>query len=139
VRGGAAALDLDVHQVRHALAHDPGRRRRDLHPHPADLHLPAHLRLLRSWARLGDGGADVPHAGGRGGAVLPPVAPRERAVKRALIACGAAALVFFAAAPLAWMALTAFKPPTEIFVSPPGFFPSAFTFDNISRLFSETR
>jgi len=60
-------------------------------------------------------------------------------VKRALIACGAAALVFFAAAPLAWMALTAFKPPTEIFVSPPGFFPSAFTFDNISRLFSETR
>jgi ABC-type glycerol-3-phosphate transport system permease component len=60
-------------------------------------------------------------------------------VRRAFIACGAAALVFLTAAPLAWMALTAFKPPTEIFVSPPTLLPSAFTFENVMRLFQETR
>jgi ABC-type glycerol-3-phosphate transport system permease component len=60
-------------------------------------------------------------------------------VRRAALACGAAALVFFTAAPFAWMILTAFKPRSEIFVSPPTFLPSAFTLDNVARLFAETR
>jgi multiple sugar transport system permease protein len=60
-------------------------------------------------------------------------------VRRVFLACGVAALLFFTAAPFAWMILTAFKPPREIFVSPPTFLPSAFTFDNVLRLFGETR
>jgi multiple sugar transport system permease protein len=60
-------------------------------------------------------------------------------VRRAALACGAAALVLFTAAPFAWMVLTAFKPRTEIFVSPPALLPSAFTLDNVLRLFAETR
>jgi multiple sugar transport system permease protein len=60
-------------------------------------------------------------------------------VKRALVACGAAALVFLTAAPLAWMVLTAFKPPAEIFVSPPTIVPRAFTVENVIRLFEQTR
>jgi ABC-type glycerol-3-phosphate transport system permease component len=60
-------------------------------------------------------------------------------VRRAALACGAAALAFFAAAPFAWMILTAFKPRSEIFVSPPTFLPGAFTLDNVVRLFAETR
>jgi ABC-type glycerol-3-phosphate transport system permease component len=60
-------------------------------------------------------------------------------VRRAIIACGAAALVFFTAAPLAWMMLTAFKPPPELFVSPPTFLPGQWTIANVQRLFAETR
>jgi ABC-type glycerol-3-phosphate transport system permease component len=60
-------------------------------------------------------------------------------VKRAFVACGAAALLLFTAAPLAWMVLTAFKPPAEIFVSPPTFLPRAFTVENVIRLFEQTR
>jgi len=60
-------------------------------------------------------------------------------VKRVFIACGGAALVFFAAAPLAWMVLTAFKPPPELFVSPPTFLPGEWTTANLRRLFTETR
>jgi ABC-type glycerol-3-phosphate transport system permease component len=60
-------------------------------------------------------------------------------LRRALIACGAGALVFLTAAPLAWMVLTAFKPPTEIFVSPPTLLPRTFTLDNVLRLFEQTR
>jgi ABC-type glycerol-3-phosphate transport system permease component len=60
-------------------------------------------------------------------------------LRRAFIACGAAALVFFTAAPLAWMMLTAFKPPPELFVSPPTILPRAFTLENMVRLFEQTR
>jgi ABC-type glycerol-3-phosphate transport system permease component len=60
-------------------------------------------------------------------------------LKRALVACGAGALVFLTAAPLAWMVLTAFKPPAEIFVSPPTILPRAFTLENVTRLFEQTR
>jgi multiple sugar transport system permease protein len=60
-------------------------------------------------------------------------------VKRPALACGAAALAFFTGAPFVWMILTAFKPRTEIFVSPPTLLPSAFTLDNVMRLFAETR
>src|SRR4051812_22680590 len=139
LRGRAPALDLDVHQVRHALAHHPGRRRRALHPHAAGLYLPAHVRLLRSRPRLGDGGADVPAAGRRGGALLQPVAARGAPVKRLAIGAGAATLVAFTAFPFAWMVLTAFKRPYEIFTTPPTFLPASFTLDNVTRLFAETR
>jgi ABC-type glycerol-3-phosphate transport system permease component len=60
-------------------------------------------------------------------------------VRRALLALGIFMLLFFTAFPLAWMTVTAFKPSQEIFVSPPTFLPHAFTFDNVSRLFQETR
>jgi ABC-type glycerol-3-phosphate transport system permease component len=60
-------------------------------------------------------------------------------LRRALVACGAGALVFLTAAPLAWMVLTAFKPPTEMFVSPPTILPRAFTLENVMRLFEQTR
>jgi ABC-type glycerol-3-phosphate transport system permease component len=60
-------------------------------------------------------------------------------VKRPALACGAAALGLFTAAPFVWMILTALKPRTEMFVSPPTLLPSAFTLDNVVRLFAETR
>lgn len=60
-------------------------------------------------------------------------------MRRALLALGIFILVFFTAFPFAWMMVTAFKPSQEIFVSPPTFFPGAFTFDNVSRLFQESR
>jgi ABC-type glycerol-3-phosphate transport system permease component len=60
-------------------------------------------------------------------------------VRRALIAAGVAALLFFTAFPFAWMIATAFKPPDEIFVSPPEFLPRRITLDNLARLFDETR
>jgi multiple sugar transport system permease protein len=48
-------------------------------------------------------------------------------------------LLVFAAFPFAWMASTALKPSREIFVTPPTLWPARVTFDNISRLFAETR
>jgi len=60
-------------------------------------------------------------------------------VRRALIAVGVAALLFFTAFPFAWMIATAFKPPDEIFVSPPEFLPRRITLENLARLFEETR
>jgi ABC-type glycerol-3-phosphate transport system permease component len=60
-------------------------------------------------------------------------------LRSTFVACGAVALVLFAAAPLAWMVLTAFKPPPELFVSPPTLLPRAFTLENIVRLFEQTR
>ena len=60
-------------------------------------------------------------------------------MRSTFVACGAVALVLFAAAPLAWMVLTAFKPPPELFVSPPTLLPRAFTLENIVRLFEQTR
>ena len=60
-------------------------------------------------------------------------------MRRALIACGVAALLFFTAFPFVWMIATAFKLPNEIFLSPPEFFPRTFTLANIERLFAETR
>lgn len=60
-------------------------------------------------------------------------------MRRALLALGIFMLLFFTAFPLAWMTVTAFKASQEIFVSPPTFLPHAFTFDNVSRLFQETR
>lgn len=60
-------------------------------------------------------------------------------MRRLAIGAGAAALVAFTAFPFAWMALTAFKRPYEIFTSPPTFLPATFTLENVSRLFAETR
>jgi ABC-type glycerol-3-phosphate transport system permease component len=60
-------------------------------------------------------------------------------MRRLILVCGAAALVFLTAAPLAWMVLTAFKAPTEMFVSPPTLLPRTFTVENVVRLFRETR
>jgi ABC-type glycerol-3-phosphate transport system permease component len=48
-------------------------------------------------------------------------------------------LLVFTAFPFAWMASTAFKPPREIFVTPPSLWPSHFELENIRRLFDETR
>ena len=48
-------------------------------------------------------------------------------------------LVLFTAFPFVWMIATAFKPPTEIFVYPPRFFPEDPTLENIRRLFDQTR
>jgi ABC-type glycerol-3-phosphate transport system permease component len=48
-------------------------------------------------------------------------------------------LLVFTAFPFAWMASTAFKPPREIFVTPPSLWPSQFELENIRRLFDETR
>src|SRR5262245_12364837 len=148
VRDRAAALDLDVHQVRHALADDPGRRRRDLHPDAADLHLHAHLRLLRGRARLGHGGADVPDAGGGDRGLFRHLAAGGAPVSRAfapftlrgqLTLLAAAALVVFTAFPFAWMAMTAIKPSQDIFITPPTLFPRQATLANLERLFAETR
>ncbi|MDJ0951116.1 MAG: carbohydrate ABC transporter permease [Alphaproteobacteria bacterium] len=50
-----------------------------------------------------------------------------------------ALLLAFTAFPFFWMAATAFKAPSEIFVYPPYFFPRDFTFENIARLFDQTR
>jgi ABC-type glycerol-3-phosphate transport system permease component len=60
-------------------------------------------------------------------------------VRRLAISLGAGALVAFTAFPFAWMALTAFKRPYEIFTTPPTFLPATFTLDNVTRLFAETR
>jgi ABC-type glycerol-3-phosphate transport system permease component len=48
-------------------------------------------------------------------------------------------LLVFTAFPFAWMASTAFKPPREIFVTPPSLWPSQFELENVRRLFDETR
>jgi ABC-type glycerol-3-phosphate transport system permease component len=51
----------------------------------------------------------------------------------------ALALLVFTAFPFAWMASTALKPSREIFVTPPSFWPTRVTLDNVGRLFVETR
>ena len=60
-------------------------------------------------------------------------------MKRAGIACGATALLFFTAFPFAWMVLTAFKRSYEIFTTPPTFLPATWTPENVTRLFEQTR
>jgi ABC-type glycerol-3-phosphate transport system permease component len=55
------------------------------------------------------------------------------------VVLAALALLVFTAFPFAWMASTAFKPPREIFLTPPSLWPSAWDLDNIRRLFDETR
>src|SRR5947208_649980 len=139
VRGGAAALDLDVHQVRHALADDPGGRRGNLHPHAADLHLSAHLRLLRGGTRVGDGGDHVSHAGRGRRAVFSFLAARGAAVRRGILFSGVSVLLLFTAFPFAWMIATAFKRSHEIFTTPPTLLPGSLTLENVARLFEQTR
>ncbi len=56
-----------------------------------------------------------------------------------LVLLMALALLVFTAFPFAWMASTAFKPPREIFLTPPTLWPSAWDLDNVRRLFDETR
>jgi multiple sugar transport system permease protein len=51
----------------------------------------------------------------------------------------ALALLIFTAFPFAWMTSTALKPSREIFVTPPTLWPMHVTFDNLGRLFEETR
>jgi ABC-type glycerol-3-phosphate transport system permease component len=60
-------------------------------------------------------------------------------VRRAALACGVTALIFFVAFPFAWMITTAFKASHEIFVTPPAFLPSTYTLDNLAHLFQQTR
>ena len=48
-------------------------------------------------------------------------------------------LLVFGAFPLVWMFSTSFKPSGEIFATPPGLVPVRPTFDNFSRLLTETR
>ena len=56
-----------------------------------------------------------------------------------LVLLAALVLLVFTAFPFAWMASTAFKPPREIFLTPPTLWPSAWDLDNVRRLFDETR
>ena len=56
-----------------------------------------------------------------------------------LVLVAALVLLVFTAFPFAWMASTAFKPPREIFLTPPTLWPSTFDLDNVRRLFDETR
>jgi ABC-type glycerol-3-phosphate transport system permease component len=56
-----------------------------------------------------------------------------------LVLLAALMLLVFTAFPFAWMASTAFKPPREIFLTPPTLWPSTFELDNVRRLFDETR
>lgn len=60
-------------------------------------------------------------------------------VRSQLVLLMALALLIFTAFPFAWMASTAFKPPREIFLTPPTLWPSAWDLDNVRRLFDETR
>ena len=60
-------------------------------------------------------------------------------MKKIALAAGVALLLVFTAFPFVWMITTAFKLPNEIFVTPPTFLPKTFTFDNVARLFAETR
>lgn len=55
-----------------------------------------------------------------------------------LIVAAVVLLLAFAAFPLLWMAVTAFKPSAEIFVWPPQFLPRVPTLENIGRLFEQT-
>jgi multiple sugar transport system permease protein len=56
-----------------------------------------------------------------------------------LLLVAALALLIFTAFPFAWMASTALKPSREIFLTPPTLWPAHITFDNLGRLFVETR
>ena len=56
-----------------------------------------------------------------------------------LVLVAAAALVVFTAFPFVWMAMTAFKPSQDIFITPPTLFPRQATLANLERLFVETR
>jgi len=57
---------------------------------------------------------------------------------RTVIYAGALLLVCQAAFPFFWMTSTSLKPPAEVFAQPPTFVPDAPTWENYSRLFSET-
>jgi ABC-type glycerol-3-phosphate transport system permease component len=66
-------------------------------------------------------------------------APHLAGWRGALFLAAVALLLFFVAFPFAWMITTAFKPSNELFVSPPAFFPSTYTLDNLAHLFQQTR
>jgi len=57
---------------------------------------------------------------------------------RSLIYGGALLLVCQAAFPFVWMVSTSFKPPAEVFASPPNIVPEDPTWDNFHRLFTTT-
>ena len=57
---------------------------------------------------------------------------------RSLIYGGALLLVCQAAFPFLWMVSTSFKPPAEVFASPPKIVPEDPTWDNFHRLFTTT-
>jgi ABC-type glycerol-3-phosphate transport system permease component len=59
--------------------------------------------------------------------------------KQAVVILCVLLLLVFTAFPFAWMIATAFKPANEIFVFPPYFLPKEITFENIARLFGQTR
>jgi ABC-type glycerol-3-phosphate transport system permease component len=60
-------------------------------------------------------------------------------VRGPLVLLAAAALVVFTAFPFVWMAMTAFKPSQDIFITPPTLLPRQPTLANLERLFAETR
>ena len=55
------------------------------------------------------------------------------------MASGVLLLMFFTAFPFVWMTATAFKRSNEIFITPPTLLPKTITFENVARLFAETR
>lgn len=60
-------------------------------------------------------------------------------MRRAVLAVSVLLLVGVTGFPFLWMAATAFKPPVEIFASPPTLLPDAPTLENVRALFSRTR
>lgn len=57
-------------------------------------------------------------------------AHRSRSVRQVGIYAGATALAVFVLGPVFWLITTSLKPRSEVFASPPRFFPSSLTFKN---------
>src|SRR5439155_16868526 len=146
VRRHPAAVDLDVHQVRHAVAVGRGRGRRGRDQDAADLYLHADVHVLPGGLRRGAVGHHVPHAAGGDGALLPTLLARRGAGVRAVrarfgLAClylGALGLSAQAILPLLWMLSTSLKPPREVLATPPTLIPAAPTLENFARLLTQT-
>src|SRR5207253_2634861 len=141
----AAALDLDVHQVRHGVAHGRRRRRQPLHSHAARLCVCAQLHLSTSGHGRGTRRDHVrdAHRGHRG--VLPrfrarggDVVTRGGAGRAGVLYIGGLTLLVVGAFPLFWMLATSLKPSAEIFATPPRLVPAHPTLENFARLFVET-
>lgn len=64
---------------------------------------------------------------------------RKNLGRSVALAISVSLILLFSAFPFVWMAATAFKPPQEIFLWPPRFFPIEPTLENIENLFSRTR
>src|SRR6185295_13488990 len=143
VRDRAAAVDLDVHQVRHGVAAGRRGRGEPLHPDAAGLRLLAELHLPPGRDGGLAGGDHVRDAAGGDRDLLPPV-PHRGGLRvsggggRASALYGAGMVLLLGAAfPLFWMLSTALKPSGEIFATP-RFVPLHPTLENFQRLFADT-